>query len=113
LEVWVQMGHRIAAAILFIWTLIFVIRIIKHYRTSRVMYWGAISLIVLIGLQVIFGAFIIWTSLNLGVALLHALFISCYFGVLSYFILLASRSVAKEKTSLHKENINTSVVYAD
>lgn len=97
LETWVQMGHRLAAGILFIWTLIFVLRMIKKYRSSRVMYWSLVSLLTLISMQVIFGALIIFTLLNLGIALLHALFISCYFGVLSYLILLSSRSAAYEK----------------
>ena len=113
METWIQMGHRLAAGILFIWTLLFVIKMIKQYKNSRVMYWGSISLITLISLQVIFGALIIFTMLNLGVALLHALFISCYFGVLSYFILLASRSVAKEKVITKNKNIDTNVVYTD
>src|SRR5699024_1646208 len=113
METWIQMGHRLAAGILFIWTLLFVIKMIKQYKNSRVMYWGSISLITLISLQVIFGALIIFTMLNLSVALLHALFISCYFGVLSYFILLASRSVAKEKVITKNKNIDTNVVYTD
>lgn len=113
LETWVQMGHRLAAGILFIWTLIFIIKLIKRYRTHRVMYWGAISLITLIGLQVIFGALIIFTSLNLGIALMHALFISCYFGVLSYFILLSSRSAAKEKSATKVNKVESRPVYME
>lgn len=115
MEAWIQMGHRLAAGLLFIWTLLFVIKMVKQYRSNRIMYWGAISLITLIGLQVVFGALIIFTLLNLGVALLHALFISCYFGVLSYFILLSSRSAAKEKATLRDDNIDssTNVVYVD
>jgi heme a synthase len=40
---------------------------------------------------------IIFTRLNLFIALAHAFFISCLFGVLSYLILLASRSKSKDK----------------
>ncbi|SHF48646.1 COX15/CtaA family protein [Ornithinibacillus halophilus] len=96
-EQWVQMGHRLAAGILFIWTVILFIQMIKNYRHSRVMYWGWIVTVSLISLQVFFGAMIIFTILNLGVALMHALVITCYFGMLSYFILLSSRSAAMEK----------------
>src|SRR5699024_6190208 len=31
---WVQMGHRLSAAILFIWTALFFFKIIKHYRAN-------------------------------------------------------------------------------
>jgi len=111
MEVWVQMGHRLAAGILFIWTILFVFKLIKQYHSSRVMYWGLISLATFITLQVAFGALIIFTLLNLGVALLHALFISCYFGVLSYFILLSSRSAAKERATVKDDKLDGNVSY--
>lgn len=95
---WVQMGHRLTAAILLIWTLLLTIRIIKYYRSSKIMYWGWIITCSLIFLQVFFGAMIIFTLLNLGVALMHALVISCYFGMISYFVLLSTRSGKHEKT---------------
>ncbi|SDQ63862.1 cytochrome c oxidase assembly protein subunit 15 [Virgibacillus subterraneus] len=91
-EQWVQMGHRLAASLLFIWTVVLFIKIMKNYRTNRVMYWGWITTVSLISLQVFFGAMIVFTMLNLGIALLHAFVISCYFAMLSYFILLSTRS---------------------
>ncbi|MFD1360215.1 COX15/CtaA family protein [Lentibacillus salinarum] len=96
---WVQMGHRVAAAILFIWTLIFAVRMVKQYRTNRIMSWGWVTTATLIILQVFFGAMVIVTMLNLGIALMHALIISIYFAMLSYFILLSSRSAKYEKGS--------------
>ncbi|SFB18423.1 cytochrome c oxidase assembly protein subunit 15 [Lentibacillus halodurans] len=89
---WIQMGHRLAAAILFVWTIVFAIRMVKYYWNNRVMYWGWITTASLITLQVFFGAMIIFTMLNLGIALMHALVISIYFAMLSYFVLLATRS---------------------
>lgn len=103
-EQWVQMGHRLAAGILFIWTVSLFVRIIKNYRHSKVMYWGWVTTVSLITLQVIFGALIIFTLLNLVIALMHALVITCYFGMLSYFILLSTRSAAMEKNNF--KNIN-------
>ena len=94
---WVQMGHRLAAGLLFIWTVLFFIKVYKNYRNNRVMYWSWVITLTLITLQVLFGALIIFTLLNLGIALLHALVITCYFGMLSYFILLCSRSAKLEK----------------
>lgn len=100
---WIQMGHRFTAGILFIWTLIFFFKVYKYYRSNSVMYWGWAITLTLIMLQVIFGAMVIFTLLNLGIALLHALFITCYFGMLSYFILLSSRSARLEKEKTEKK----------
>lgn len=97
MEQWIQMGHRLAAGILFIWTVVLFIKIMKNYAHSRVMYWGWIITVSLITLQVLSGALIIFTMLNLGIALMHALIISCYFAMLSYFILLSTRSAHYEK----------------
>lgn len=89
---WVQMGHRAAAAGIFIWIAYVTYLAIKKYRQQKVIYWGWISAFTLVSLQVLSGAVIIFTRLNLYIALMHALFITCLFGVLSYFLLLLSRS---------------------
>ncbi|ALX47354.1 COX15/CtaA family protein [Lentibacillus amyloliquefaciens] len=97
IEQWIQMGHRLAAGVLFVWTIILALRLIKQYRNNRMMYWGWITTASLITLQVFFGAMIIVTMLNLGIALMHALIISIYFAMLTYFVLLSSRSAKYEK----------------
>ncbi|WP_102262067.1 COX15/CtaA family protein [Mesobacillus jeotgali] len=89
---WVQMGHRAAAGFIFIWIAYVTYIAVKHYKHERVLYWGWIISMVLVSLQVIAGAFVIFTRLNLYIALGHAFFISVLFGVFSYFILLVSRS---------------------
>lgn len=104
LEQWIQMGHRLAAAILFIWTIILFVKMISNYRHHRVMYWSWIISLGLIVSQVFLGAMIIFTLLNLGIALLHAFVISCFFAMLSYFILLATRSAKDEKENRNTEN---------
>ncbi|PAV29880.1 heme A synthase [Virgibacillus profundi] len=104
-EQWIQMGHRLAAGILFIWTILLFIKMMKNYRNSRIMYWGWITAVSLIVSQVFFGAMIIFTLLNLGIALLHALVISCFFGMLSYFVLLSTRSAKYEKQMQDNEKI--------
>lgn len=96
-EQWIQMGHRLFAGLLFIWTLVFFIKVIKHYKHSRIMTWGWTITFSLLAMQVLFGALIIFTLLNLGIALMHALVITCFFGMLSYFILLSSRSAKYER----------------
>jgi heme a synthase len=89
---WVQMGHRAAAGLIFIWIGYILYLTVRHYKDQKILYWGWIISFILVSLQVIAGAFIIFSRLNLYIALLHAFFITCLFGVLSYFILLYSRS---------------------
>ncbi|WP_066066391.1 COX15/CtaA family protein [Neobacillus soli] len=89
---WVQMGHRTAAGLIFIWIAYIFYLTIRYYKDQKVLYWGWMISFILVCLQVIAGALIIFSRLNLYIALLHALFITCLFGVLSYFLLLYSRS---------------------
>ncbi|MCT2538097.1 heme A synthase [Aquibacillus koreensis] len=94
---WVQMGHRFLAGIAFIWTILLFNKVRKTHKNSRVMFYGWLIASLLISCQVLLGAFIIFTVGNLLVALLHALFITLYFGLLCYFILLSNRSFQFEK----------------
>lgn len=89
---WVQMGHRTAAGFIFIWIAYITYLAVRYYKDQKVLYWGWIISFCLVTLQVIAGASIIFSRLNLYIALLHAFFITCLFGVLSYFLLLYSRS---------------------
>lgn len=89
---WIQMGHRAAAGLIFVWVLIAAVIAYRHYRHEKVLILGWTVSLVLVTLQVIAGAFIIFSRLNLFIALSHALFISCFFGVMSYMLLLSSRS---------------------
>ena len=107
---WVQMGHRLSALILFIWTIVFFIKVFKNYRSSKVMIYGWAITLGLLLLQVVFGALIIFTMLNLFVALMHALFISCYFGMLSYYVLLSYRSAYREALEYGGRTIKTTAI---
>lgn len=89
---WIQMGHRTAAALIFIWIGIITIHAIRHYKNQRVIYWGWISAFSLVGLQVLTGMTVVLTRLNLFIALLHSLLITLLFGLLTYMLLLVSRS---------------------
>lgn len=95
--VWVQMGHRFAAGMIFIWIAYIAVMAFKNYRHQKVIYWGWMIALILVSLQVIAGALIIFTRLNLIIALSHAFFITCLFGLLSYFILLISRSTKNSR----------------
>ncbi len=89
---WVQMGHRTAAAVIFIWLAIIMVHAIRNYKDQRVLYWGWIFAFMLVLLQATTGMTVVLTRLNLYVALLHSLFITLLFGLLTYMILLVSRS---------------------
>ncbi|KKB41974.1 COX15/CtaA family protein [Bacillus thermotolerans] len=92
----IQMGHRLAAGLIFLWILYIAAMAIRNYKHQRVIYWGWIIALTLVSLQVLSGAAVVLTGLNLYVALAHAFFISCLFGLLCYFILLISRSKLNE-----------------
>ncbi|PLR69611.1 MULTISPECIES: COX15/CtaA family protein [Bacillaceae] len=104
LHEWIQMGHRFAAALIFIWIAVAAYTAIKHYKHQRVVYYGWMIAFTLVSLQVISGALVVLTGLNLSVALAHALIISCLFGVLSYFILLLSRNKMNRQAHSSKGN---------
>ncbi|CAM3693831.1 COX15/CtaA family protein [Mesobacillus zeae] len=93
---WVQMGHRAAAGIIFLWIAYVTWIALKHYRHEKVLLWNWIVSMILVTLQVLAGALIIYSRLNLYIALAHAFFIACLFGVLSYMVLLVSRSKKNE-----------------
>ncbi len=92
LHEWIQMGHRMAAGLIFIWIAYTAWRAIRYHKNQKVIYWGWIVAFILVCMQVTSGALVVLTGLNLFVSLAHALIISCLFGLLSYFLLLVSRS---------------------
>ncbi|QFT88730.1 Heme A synthase [Bacillus sp. THAF10] len=89
---WIQMGHRAAAGLIVIWILYVTILAFKKYKHQPVILNGWIVSSILVVSQATTGALIVVTNLNIFVALLHALIISCLFGVLSYLLMLVSRN---------------------
>lgn len=92
---WVQMGHRAAAALIFIWIAFIAWHAFKQYKDQRVLFYGWMIAFVIVSLQVIAGMLVVLTKLNLYFALVHSLLISLLFGLLCYMILLLSRSRSK------------------
>ncbi len=92
---WIQMGHRTAAALIFIWIGLIAWHVYKHYKDQRVLYYGWLTAFGIVTLQVIAGMLVVLTKLNLYFALLHSLLISLLFGLLCYMLLLLSRSKSK------------------
>jgi heme a synthase len=116
---WVQMGHRLAAGIIFLWIGYITLIAVKNYKQHKVVYWGWIISFILVTLQILSGAIVVITRLNLYIALAHAFFISCLFGVLSYFVLLTSRSkknalaMKKMQTDQQSKSVSVSPVPAE
>lgn len=88
---WIQMGHRFMAGLIFLWIGYITLMAIKNYKDQKVVVKGWIIAFILVSLQVAAGAVVVFTNLNIYVALAHALFITCLFGLLSYFIMLITR----------------------
>lgn len=100
---WIQMGHRFAAGLIFIWIMYATYLAVRYYREQKAIKNSFVIASILVSLQVMSGATIVLTKLQfIGIALLHAFFISCLFGVLSYLILLLTRS-------RHQQKINSNI----
>ena len=89
---WVQMGHRFAVLIFFIWMVYITIYVVRNYKGQRVIYWGWVIAMSLVIGQVLAGMLVVLLKLQLLVSLLHSLLITLLFGLLCYLILLVSRS---------------------
>ncbi|WP_349410370.1 heme A synthase [Pseudalkalibacillus sp. SCS-8] len=83
--------HRIMAGLLFVWILLSYLQIRKYYRDIEPLYKSFSLLTILVSLQVLTGALIIFTKLNLFIALMHGLFVSILFATLSYLIMILLR----------------------
>ncbi|NEW01213.1 heme A synthase [Bacillus megaterium] len=91
LNQWIQMGHRFAAVLTFVWILAAFIHAVKYYRHQKNIFYGWLAALILVTFQAISGMLVVVTRLQLGHALAHSLIISFLFGVLSYLTLLATR----------------------
>ena len=96
LDQWIQMGHRLMAGLLFLWVVVLFIQVLRKIDQPFIRKVWLIATIFIL-LQVILGAFIIFTTGNIFVGLLHATFISLFFTILCYFLMLARRSKLSNK----------------
>ncbi|WP_251516119.1 MULTISPECIES: COX15/CtaA family protein [Staphylococcus] len=94
---WVNFTHRGMALIAFIWIMLTFIHAINHYKHNRTIRYGYTASFILVILQVTTGALSIITHVNLFIALLHALFITLLFGLITYFIVLMLRTIRSAK----------------
>ncbi|WP_321284289.1 heme A synthase [Exiguobacterium profundum] len=93
-ESYVQMGHRIMAGILVLYTLY--VLYLARKEINRLIERGMWASLFFILLQVGTGAWIVLGGHATYVPLLHAFLITCYFGILSYLSYHAYRSTARQ-----------------
>lgn len=93
-ESYVQMGHRIMAGILVLYTLY--VLYLARKEANRLIERGMMASLFFILLQVGTGAWIVLGGHATYVPLLHAFLITCYFGILAYLSYHAYRSTARQ-----------------
>ncbi|WP_270181745.1 COX15/CtaA family protein [Alkalihalobacillus sp. CinArs1] len=87
----IQMLHRTAAMLIFVWILYIMIIGLKEMKNEKTMRRGLILSFVFVCLQALSGILVVVTKLNLFLALFHGLFISGLFTVLLYLVMLSLR----------------------
>lgn len=93
-ESYVQMGHRVMAGLLVLYTLY--VLYLARKEMNRLIQRGMMASLFFILLQVGTGAWIVLGGHATYVPLLHAFLITCYFGILSYLSYHAYRSTARQ-----------------
>ncbi|MCA0990089.1 COX15/CtaA family protein [Pseudalkalibacillus hwajinpoensis] len=88
----IQMLHRTAAILIFVWLLYILIIGLKEFKSKGTMRTGLIVSFVFVSLQALSGMLVVVSNLNLFLALFHGLFISGLFTVLLYLVMLSLRS---------------------
>ena len=93
-ESYVQMGHRVMAGLLVLYTLY--VLYLARKEMNRLIERGMMASLFFILVQVGTGAWIVLGGHATYVPLLHAFLITCYFGILSYLSYHAYRSTARQ-----------------
>ncbi|WP_191567645.1 COX15/CtaA family protein [Metabacillus idriensis] len=97
IQEFVQLGHRSLALILAIWIGYVTYLAFKEYSNYRIIKYSFVVVVSLLLMQIASGILIVATKMDLYIALAHSLIITLLFGVLSYLMLLASRSRLNSK----------------
>ncbi|WP_214691741.1 MULTISPECIES: heme A synthase [unclassified Exiguobacterium] len=100
-ESYVQMGHRVMAGLLVLYTLY--VLYLARKEMNKIIQRGMMASLFFILLQVGTGAWIVLGGHATYVPLLHAFLITCYFGILSYLSYHAYRSTDRQSDSQLKD----------
>lgn len=90
----IHFAHRILAFLLFIWLIYLLIKSKQQKQFNEnfaVVYRSFVYSFILIVLQIISGALVVFTKINLFISLSHGFFISCLFVIITYVLLLSTR----------------------
>ncbi|MGL4819223.1 MAG: COX15/CtaA family protein [Bacilli bacterium] len=88
---WIQMTHRGFAILLLVWAIWLTVYVYRTYRAEHHFKRIYLYMLLLLISQAVSGVLIVYTNLALIVALMHAFFITIFFGVTSYAAMLALR----------------------
>ncbi|MCO7126273.1 heme A synthase [Sporolactobacillus shoreicorticis] len=94
----VQYLHRVLALILLIWLIWSLVVSLRNYKNERLLSNLLFIALICTALQAVSGIFIITTKMNLLFLLLHALFVTGYFGVITILILFGWRPGARSNS---------------
>ncbi|MCT4786957.1 heme A synthase [Exiguobacterium aestuarii] len=100
-ESYVQMGHRVMAGLLVLYTLY--VLYLARKEMNQLIERGMMASLFFILLQVGTGAWIVLGGHATYVPLLHAFLITCYFGILSYLSYHAYRSTGRQDSTQLKD----------
>lgn len=90
----IHFTHRILAFLLSVWLIYLLFKskqLKKIDENFHVVYRSFVYSFVFTVLQIISGALVVLTKINLFISLAHGLFISCLFVIISYLLLLSTR----------------------
>ncbi len=96
---WVHMGHRGLAGLFFLWIGYITFFVNRSYKKQPPIFYSWIAAFILVIMQVTSGAFVIFTKVSLEITLLHSLFITCLFGILSNLVFQIYRNRVNENRS--------------
>lgn len=91
----VQFMHRVAALLLLVAFITWLIIVYKRFSNDRLMLYGSMSLSALVFIQIISGGVVVLTNMDIIASLLHAFIICWLFAVLSYLLLYSYRKHPK------------------
>ncbi|WP_239984808.1 COX15/CtaA family protein [Sporolactobacillus pectinivorans] len=87
----VQYLHRLLALILLVWVILTLVRCLRNYQNAPSLSTILFVSLILVLLQAVSGIFIIETKMALIFLLLHALFVTGFFGLLTILVMLGLR----------------------
>ncbi|RYM07286.1 heme A synthase [Sporolactobacillus sp. THM7-7] len=93
----IQYIHRFLAFVLLIWLIVTLIVSVRRYKAIPSLSVVMLFALIFTVLQAIAGIFVIQTEMSLVFLMLHALFVTCYYGLLMILLMLTLRPEKKSR----------------